>query len=118
MCPYREAHDCEGEGCVRECSTLGLLGELLCPSEENIRDRGEGTGGRGADGYLIMLLPVWLAKLGFYDDLIVNNNLELALQNLIYNNMWMEIKTDQGWVANLSSSFSLELQGKEMNEAL
>lgn len=113
VCPYHQSHDYEGEGCVRECSTLGLLGELLCPSEENISD-----GGVGGWCYLTMLLPVWTAKLGFYDDLIVNNELNLTLQSLIYSSMWMEIKKDQGWVANLSSSFSSELQGKEMNEAL
>lgn len=45
MCPYQEADECEGEGCVRECSTLGLLGELSCPSEENIRDGEKGQGG-------------------------------------------------------------------------
>lgn len=63
------------------------------------------------------LLYLWIAKLGFYDNLIVNSKRDLALQNLIYNTMWMEITKDQGWVANLRSSFSLELQGKEMNEA-
>lgn len=110
MCPYREACECEGEGCVRKCSTLGLLVELLCPSEKKPQ--------RWVDGYLTALLYLWIAKLGFYNDLIVNNILDLALQNLIYNNMWMEIKKDQCWAANLSSSFSLELQGKEMNEAL